>query len=230
MKPTPSPRNDDSIGVGFNMVELVGEGAEAKLYATRFLGQPCVAKVREKKAYRHPVLDARLRSERTKTEARLLHRAKLFGVRCPLVRHVDLEKKELVLSRLHGRLLSRLWPSLKPASKAKLLKQIGEPLGLLHAASISHGDFTTSNVMLVPNKKGTKSGEIWIIDFGLAAFTTSAEDHAQDLLLMKKSLSQNEYAQFLKSYRKTYAKHAAVERQLADIERRGRYVVRSMAR
>ncbi len=65
------------------------QGAEAALYEETYLGQPALVKERLPKAYRVPELDERIRRERTKQECVLLHRAKLAGVRTPLVYRVD---------------------------------------------------------------------------------------------------------------------------------------------
>jgi len=92
----------------------------------------------------------------------------------------------------------------------------------LHEGNIVHGDFTTWNVIVV-------KGKPWLFDFGLGGFTREAEEKAIDVLLMKRSLrSKERYAAFLKGY-SGYKEAKKILKNLEEIERRGRYVVRAMA-
>src|SRR3989344_5352779 len=77
-------------------------GAEAIVTPCTFFNVQCVAKKRMPKPYRVYALDYYLRRERTKLEARVMHRAKFAGVLCPLVLNVDLDKCEIVQSKLNG--------------------------------------------------------------------------------------------------------------------------------
>lgn len=58
---------------------LVKQGAEAKIFRGRYLGQPTIVKERFKKKYRHSDLDEHLTKERIKSEARSIVRCKLAG-------------------------------------------------------------------------------------------------------------------------------------------------------
>ena len=62
-----------------------------------------------------------------------------------------------------------------------------------------------------------------MIDFGLAEITTSIEEKALDLLLIKRSLSETEYGRLLESYRRHYGGAAQTLKRLSAIEQRGRY-------
>jgi TP53 regulating kinase-like protein len=46
------------------MEQLLAQGAEARIFASNFLGRPTIIKERFKKAYRHPQLDEKLTRER----------------------------------------------------------------------------------------------------------------------------------------------------------------------
>jgi len=72
---------------------LVTQGAEGLLYKTTFLSPttPCALKIRPRKAYRHPTLDARLTKHRILAEARVLVRCAKEGVTVPGVLGADLE-------------------------------------------------------------------------------------------------------------------------------------------
>ena len=122
----------------------IARGAEGVLTRERFLGSDAVVKDRVRKGYREPHLDKKLRTGRTRVEARLLHEAKKAGVNCPVVYSVS--GSELIVSFIDGELLRGLLAR-KAAGAAKMLKLTGEELGKLHSVDVVHGDFTTANVM-----------------------------------------------------------------------------------
>ncbi|MCX6778079.1 MAG: KEOPS complex kinase/ATPase Bud32 [Candidatus Micrarchaeota archaeon] len=198
-------------------MKLVGKGAEAELYEAEIIGKTAVIKDRIRKKYRIPQIDVELRKTRTKREAKLLTEAKIAGVRCPLVYQIG--EFTITMSRIGGKLMK---DSLKGRRLPGNLRTAGKYLALLHLAGIIHGDYTTANVMV----DGT---EVTIIDFGLGSFSEDLEDKAVDVLLMKKSLgSKKLYAHFLSGYAKANPKSKKVLERLAEVERRGRYVVRAM--
>ena len=182
-------------------------GAEAIIEPAELLGTSVLRKVRVPKAYRAKQLDEKLRKERTKTEAKLLSRAKDAGVRTPLVYEVS--DFELVMGKIEGKLASEL-ASLSP----KLLFEFGKALALLHKKGIIHGDFTPANIIV------SKDGSIFVIDFGLGFFSNDTEDKAVDVLTMKKALGTNAQA-FLSSYEKNGNK--SVVEHAKEVESRGRY-------
>lgn len=61
-------------------MELVAQGAEARLYKGIYLGKACLVKERFVKKYRLPELDARLTKDRIRAEARAIIRAKSAGI------------------------------------------------------------------------------------------------------------------------------------------------------
>ncbi|MBU1197694.1 Kae1-associated serine/threonine protein kinase [Candidatus Micrarchaeota archaeon] len=202
-------------------MKWVAKGAEAELYRIRFHSRQALCKRRVRKHYRVPALDQAIRTSRTRNEARLLSAAKQAGVRCPLILGARRGKHELVLEELRGTLLA---PYLKThALPRKRLEQLGQSLALLHDHGIVHGDFTTSNVIVL------YSSEMAFIDFGLGRFSASLEDQATDLLLFKKSSTPLQFAALRTGYCKTRKKCRLVLGRLDEIERRGRYVVRAQA-
>lgn len=62
-------------------LELVKQGAEARVFRGLFLGRAAVVKHRFPKGYRHPALEARLGRRRTVQEARALLRCRRIGRR-----------------------------------------------------------------------------------------------------------------------------------------------------
>jgi len=189
------------------------KGAEAILTKTRVLSFPAVEKFRPKKKYRAPALDEKIRRERTRREARLLSRAKVAGVICPVVYEVSefaIRMKFLDGEMLHHALCSRPIKPAEIASAARILVA-------LHSVDVVHGDFTPANLM---NTRGGMA----VIDFGLGGISHDIEDRGTDILTMKKALG-NEGSAFEAAYARAGGKPAAL-RMSAEIEKRGRYMER----
>lgn len=197
-------------------VRFLARGAEAELYVDRFLGRRVISKKRVKKKYRIKEIDVGLRKSRTRGEASLLHSAKEAGVVCPVVFEVG--EFELKLGAIEGVLLRDFIEEGKGVEG--VLEEVGRGLARLHAAGIVHGDFTPANVIV--------GKQVVFIDFGLGGFSNDVEEKAVDVLLMKKSLNDRLYRHFISGY-KEYKEFQKVLVKLGEIERRGRYVVRSWA-
>jgi len=179
-------------------------GAEAVVTRSHFLGRDTVVKDRIPKKYRAKELDERLRKSRTRVEARLLHRAKKADVKCPVVMKVD--DFSITMTFIDGK---------RPGMNLRESKEAGKILARLHSSGIIHGDYTPANLL-------EKSGEMFIIDFGLGFFSEYIEDKAVDVYTMLRALDNKGKKEFLKGY-KTYKKSNSVFRRLEDIEKRVRY-------
>lgn len=183
------------------------QGAEA----TVRLEKNRVVKTRLPKAYRLPVLDAALRKQRTRREARLLR--KLYTIiRVPAV----LEEKgdTLVLEKIHGEPLKRhVTPS--------RCQKTGALVGRMHAAQIVHGDLTTSNLML--ENPGKKDERIALLDFGLSFPSHKLEDMATDVHVFEELVSTDCFDAFWKGYQSTQPKAGDVHARLQKLKSRGRY-------
>ena len=202
------------------MAKFLARGAEAELYVDRLLDRRVVAKRRVSKKYRIKEIDIPLRRSRTRVEASLLNSAKEVGVACPTI--YEIGEFELRLSLIDGVLLRDFIRKSRGRGAEKLLREVGRGLAKLHARDVIHGDFTTANVMV-------GGGRVFFIDFGLGGFSKDLEERAIDVLLMKKSLGdERAYKSFLSGYRE-YGRCSEVMKQLTEIEKRGRYVVRSWA-
>jgi Kae1-associated kinase Bud32 len=190
-------------------------GAEAVLSKKSLLGRPCVVKTRIAKRYRVKGLDGRLRAERTRSEARLLHRAKLAGVPCPTVLEVD--DFGITMSFVDGRR-----PEMDPAR----CMEAGEMLAKLHAADIIHGDYTPANLIESEPSGERKQMALFVIDFGLGFVSNDIEDKAVDVFTMLRALGESGGKRareaFVKGY-KSYAKSDAVLARVKDVEKRVRY-------
>ena len=157
------------------------KGAESIVSQCDFLGEPAVEKNRIPKLYRDPVLDQRLRFVRTRLEARLLGKAKEFGVLCPLVFHVG--KYGIVMQRLDGNMLHELMQAKTFGDKEleAIFFASGALLAKIHGAGIAHGDYTPANVLVNSEKN------CYAIDFGLGKFSSRDEDKATDILSFLKA-------------------------------------------
>jgi len=163
-------------------------GAEAIVTKAELLKRHVVIKERVRKDYRIAELDERLRRERTRAEARLLHKAKLAGVDCPTVLEVD--DFSITMTWIEGE---------RPDMNKEECKESGKILASLHSADIIHGDFTPANLILSGRK-------LYVIDFGLGFFSKDIEDKAIDVYTMLKALDEKCGATFIEGYRTQYAK------------------------
>jgi len=189
--------------------KLVGKGAEAVLERSDFFGFDSVVKNRIPKAYRNSQLDVKLRTARTKSEARLIARAKDSGVKCPTV--LEVSDFEIRMTFEKGKMMHELLQQGKCPKSA--FSKAGKMLAGLHAANIAHGDFTPANILI-------DNGKLTLIDFGLGAFSMDDEDKAVDVLTMKKALGKHAPA-----FVAAYARHGSKKicEKAEEIEKRARY-------
>ena len=182
------------------------KGAEAVVRESRMIGAIILVKDRIAKGYRIPALDLKLRKERTKQEARLLHRAKLAGVPCPTMFFVD--EFSIGLSKIAGA---------RPKMDAQECASAGEMLSKLHNSGIIHGDFTPAN--LISAKEG-----LFVIDFGLGFLSSDIEDKAVDVLTMLKSLENKaQAASFFSGYKKEAKEYEKIVERIEEVKKRARY-------
>ncbi|MEA3136000.1 MAG: bifunctional N6-L-threonylcarbamoyladenine synthase / protein kinase Bud32 [Thermoplasmata archaeon] len=200
-------------------------GAEAVLEPGEHFGRPVLAKRRAPKAYRHAALDAALRDGRTRDEGNLLLAARAAGVPVPVVYDTDRAGGTILLEPIAGLTLRSQLEVDDEATAGARLRRLGALLRLLHESGLTHGDPTTSNV-LVPD--AAKADGLVLIDFGLGAFTEDAEDRAVDLHLLEEALEATDaraaglLAAFLDGYG-TGGRADAALRRLEAIRDRGRY-------
>ena len=202
-------------------MKLIKKGAEGDLYLTAWNKQKSILKIRKKKTYRNPMLDDKIRRQRTIREAQMIVEAKSSGIATPLIYLVDIKNCSIMMQYVEGVLVRDL-----PDSKlVRCCNKIGHIAGLLHKNGIMHGDLTTSNFILSKN-------QIVTIDFGLANKTNKAEDHAVDLRLLKEILNsahvhimKKAWSSFLSGYKAEVGptRLAHVTNLVSVIESRGRY-------
>ena len=202
-------------------MKLLKKGAEADIYLTQWNDSRAILKIRKAKRYRNPILDAKIRKQRTIKESQAISEVKSYGIPTPLVYYVNLKKSLIIMQEIPGKSIHDL-----PNSKIiELSKEIGKLVGMMHKNGIMHGDLTTSNFILYKNK-------VFVIDFGLSQKTIKSEDHAVDLRLIKEILN-SAHAEIMKSTWKNFllgyksvvgsSNYAKITHLVSVIESRGRY-------
>lgn len=198
-------------------------GAEATLTAGVYLGRLAVVKHRRPKAYRIKELESAIARSRMRNEARLLRRARDAGVGAPAVLDADPEISSLTLEYLGREPLRSLYDDLTARERRAAARAAGEAIGRLHAASVIHGDLTTSNMIL-------RGGRLHLVDFSLGQISGKLEDRAVDLKAFKDSFHAthhrhaSEFGLVLDVYRRAVgAQGRAIIGHIASIERRRRY-------
>lgn len=206
---------------------LIASGAEANLYRGRFLGYDVVVKHRVSKPYRDVKLDLVIRRDRTLTEAKIMLLAMSLGVRVPTVLYVDLENSIIVMEYVEGVLLRDYIGLVDEDVRRAYLELLGVYVGKLHKNDITHGDLTTSNVIVSSN------GSLYIIDFGLSKISNDVEDKAVDIHLLMRSFESIHYnmskellTYFLRGYRSVLSTNEVndILNTVKEIRLRGRYV------
>ena len=187
-------------------------GAEARVS----FSETSVIKTREPKGYRHPELDTSLRRLRNRREASILQKA---PVRVPKIIAVD--EFSITMERIDG---ERMRDKLTHVTAARYGTALGTMLATLHAADITHGDLTTSNVMVENN-----TDALVLIDFGLANNTKRVEEKAVDLHVLRETLEGSHpllAEQFWTAFSASYGAESPVLERLKAVEKRGRNKVK----
>ncbi len=193
------------------MDELISIGAEAEIYRK----EDKLVKKRVKKNYRLKIIDEELRSSRTKSEARLLRKAKRSGISVPRIFRKD--KYKIVMEYVDGDLLRDSLDNYEKEKREKICRNIGKIILKMHENNIVHGDLTTSNMILKDNK-------LFLIDFGLSEYSTRIEDKAVDLHLIKQALiakHNKNWKNYWKNILEKYDNKKVLTR-LKKVEERGR--------
>ncbi|CAJ1051826.1 EKC/KEOPS complex subunit TP53RK [Xyrichtys novacula] len=214
--------------------ELLKQGAEARVYRTKFLGKPTILKERFPKRYRHPVLDEKLTHRRTVQEVRSILRCRKAGISTPVVYFVDYTTHCIFLEEIVGSLTVRdhIASAQQPGSCAdaeleQLAKRIGQILAKMHDEDVIHGDLTTSN-MLLRRRPENKESDLVLIDFGLSYNSALPEDKGVDLYVLEKAFlsthpnTESLFEKLLKSYAASSKRSAAVIKKLDEVRLRGR--------
>jgi len=201
-------------------------GAEADLSLATIGPWRVVIKRRVRKEYRNSSLDRQIRHDRTVSEASIIHEAKTAGARVPSIVGIVIENNAIAMTHLEGTVARERLDEMGISEARKLLRSIGEQIGLLHAAGIVHGDLTTSNVIV--SASGTPS----IVDFGMSRRSLESEDRGVDIHLLQRSIAASHSKSpssmmnaMIRGYEQTAGRKIAGStwRKAREIARRGRY-------
>lgn len=216
--------------------KLLKQGAEAKLYTGNYLGKATIAKERFKKKYRHPNLDKQLTRERIKAESRAILRCKTIGITTPALYLVDMKKQTIFMEYYENSITTKEFIfKADDLLKEKLSIKIGQSIAKMHSNNITHGDLTTSNMLLV-NKMNQneffndfENLKLVFIDFGLGHLECNAEDKGVDLYVLERALlsthndSEQIFPVILKAYKDNYGKGSKdVLVKFEEVRARGR--------
>ncbi|XP_068118041.1 EKC/KEOPS complex subunit TP53RK [Hyperolius riggenbachi] len=209
-------------------LQLLKQGAEARVYRGLFLGKPAVVKERFTKTYRHPLLDEKLTHRRTAQEGRSILRCRKAGIPTPVVYFVDYISHCIYMEYIEGSVTVRdyiISTEEKGGSLYGLAEKIGKILARMHDEDVIHGDLTTSNMLLRPPHQDL---ELVLIDFGLSFISALPEDKGVDLYVLEKAFlsthpnTEDVFSALLKSYTATSKKSAAIIKKLDEVRLRGR--------
>lgn len=122
------------------------------------------------------------------------------------------------------------------AKVKELMKKVGRTVGSMHKVGVVHGDLTTSNMILRPvdstptgiTKSPSMTGDIVLIDFGLASTSSAEEDRAVDLYVLERAfgsthpMTEDFFSEILDGYAESFKGAKLVLRKLEDVRMRGR--------
>jgi len=201
--------------------KIVQRGAEAVLLLKKHEGQKVLVKDRIRKGYRIPELDKRVRSQRTKREAKLLGMARRVGVNTPRI--LDLKESSIVMEWVKGKRVKDCLNEMPKKERLGAYRLMGETIGRLHEGGVIHGDLTTSNMII-------KDRELFLIDFGLGKNSKKIEDQAVDLYVLYEAVRSTHFVwleeawtNVLKAYKQKYSNAQQVLERVKKIEVRRRY-------
>ena len=193
-------------------------GAEAVIKEDKFFGREIIRKIRIEKGYRLPEVDRRIRKDRNRREAKILHQIKSTGVRAPII--YDITDFEIKMEKIDGVPLADYINSMDEYSVRNILIKIADIAVAIHSHGYSHGDFTTSNMLY-------SNGKIYLIDFSMSEKDADLESMAVDLHMFEESFKSSHYAfyhligEFYRRYEDAMGKD--VIEKVKEIKRRRRY-------
>ena len=228
--------------------KILEQGAEAVIFR-----KDCVViKKRLRKSYRIKEIDDKIRKLRTRSEGKLLAKAfKIIPI--PRLKTINEESKEITMDFIDGKKLSDHLNDFDLRKQKTVFRVIGESIAKLHDSNIIHGDLTTSNMILVEDKKSinkklskkrgdkkslasglggrdkSQTSKVYFIDFGLGFQSHKIEDKAVDLHLLKQALEAKHFKTWeilFKEILKSYSTSKdskKVLERLKAVEKRGRY-------
>ena len=151
-----------------------------------------------------------------------MREARRSGVRTPVVYDVDVRESTIIMERIEGRKVREVLET-HPEMADSICYKIGLNLAKLHSGRITHGDLTTSNMILM------EDGTLCFFDISMGESMAELESLGVDLQLFHRAFMSahsrlsDSYQSFLRCYKENYADSASVLERAEDIRNRGRY-------
>ena len=206
------------------MNEILFLGAESIIIKVVRWGREFILKQRQKKPYLLDVIDQQLRTFRLSREVKMLAFARSKGVLTPTVYSVDNSTCTIMMDFIRGEQLKQLAGEISRHQLTELCRKFGQTMARLHAASVVHGDPTTSNVII------DEYSNLWLIDFGLAEWNATVEMKGVDLHLIHRALETTHWdlqedmlTSTLEGYIESSDDSDEVISRMREIRERGRY-------
>lgn len=205
---------------------MLYRGAEAVIYLVDYIGENSILKRRVGKKYRDPHIDSVLVRSRTYKEAAALKIAEDLSIPAPKLYYASIRDGVLIMSYIEGVLLrdALIKREISDDLKRELFIRIGGYLAKLHNNKVTHGDLTTSNIIL------TSGNEVYLIDFGLTNLNSSYEEMSVDVEMFERvliSTHSDEADELFKLFMEGYVSNVInpdeVLRRYNFIKRSGRY-------
>ncbi len=201
---------------------LLRQGAEAEIHLTSWMGKQVIQKRRLVKTYRLKEIDEKLRKTRTKKEAQLMTDARRSGISVPIIYDVDINHCQIIMEYLDAPRVKDVLDDLTGEEQKSLCVTIGKEIAKLHRYGLIHGDITTSNLVLL-------KGRVYFIDFGLGEKCCEDEVRGVDLHLLMEAFSATHrnprcFGWVIQGYRDIFGDASMIEKKIADISKRGRYM------
>ncbi len=197
-------------------------GAESVVRFTSYHGRDTVIKMRIPKTYRNLQLDNSIRLIRLRNELSIILKGKEIGIPFPNVYDVDTNNFSTTYERIDGGTLRSYLRTSNGFNST--MAELGNYVGKMHAAGITHGDLTVSNILV------TKEGQPYFIDTSMGKADSEIEDMAVDIYLFDESLkaATNNFHNYMDAFRMGYKgmfRHwDDVFETVSELERRRRYV------
>lgn len=154
------------------------------------------------------------------------------GIAAPVVYFVDFSTNCIFLEEITDSVTVREHIACAQASgrSVECLQPLAEKMGCvlakMHNEDVIHGDLTTSNMLLKPERSGDLP--LLLIDFGLSFVSALPEDKAVDLYVLEKAFlsthpnTETLFQKLLLSYTSASKKAPTVIKKLDEVRLRGR--------
>lgn len=197
-------------------------GAESVVNFSSYHGRNTVTKMRIPKTYRNYQLDNIIRLSRLRNELSIILKGKDIGIPFPNVYDVDTSNFSTTYERIGGGTLRSYL--MQNNGFDTTMADLGNYVGKMHAAGITHGDLTVSNILV------TEDGRPYFIDTSMGKADSEVEDMAVDIYLFDESLkaasneSHHYMDAFKNGYKAIFGRWDDVFQTVTELERRRRYV------